>query len=130
MKKKVLGSLVAVALIALLAFTLVGCTVSGTYNSTLSEKTTIKFSGSSFTYSPALGKEIKGKFEGENLKDEDKDKVEAALTIAGLKNDALKGGLILKDEDGKEIAVGFYGKDQDGKNYVVIIGFVNGVFTK
>lgn len=130
MKKKVVGSLVAVALIALLTFMLVGCTVSGTYTSVLTEKTTIKFSGSGFTYSPAVGKEVKGKFEGQKLADEDKEKVESALTLAGLKNDAIKGGLVLKDEDGKEIAAGFYGKDQDGKNYVVIIGFVNGVFTK
>lgn len=130
MKKKVVGSLVAVALIALLTFMLVGCTVSGTYTSVLSTKTTIKFSGSGFTYSPAIGNEIKGKFEGAKIAAEDKEKVEAALTLANLDKDALKGKLVLKNEDGEEFAVGFYGKDKDGKNYVVIIGSVTGVFTK
>lgn len=129
MKKKVVGSLVAVALIALLTFMLVGCTVSGTYTSVLSEKTTIAFSGSSFTYKPLIGNEVKGKFEGSKIADEDKKDVETALALAKLDKDALKGKLILKDEDGKEYAAGFYGK-QDDKNYVIILGAINGVFTK
>lgn len=127
MKKKVVGSLVAVALIALLTFMLVGCTVSGTYTSKLMGE--ITFSGSNFTYKPTIGNEVKGKFEGAKIADEDKEDVEAALTLANLDKEALKGKLVLKNEDGREYAAGFYGKQGD-KNYVIILGVITGVFTK